>query len=260
VGPRDGQQLRISLLLAPLQGRHPLRRMKTSAAALALLILPLQLMGDPPPAGTTEPMQPLFTTDGVPKGWRTGLWSDVSKPAPEGVEWTVKDGVLHGGRARGCWLISDKEYADFILTYEFKLGPQGNSGCALRAPAAGDPAFDGLEMQMADFRYNEQAKDSELTGGLYRAAAPSEQVYKPEQWNSARIEMRGPKVKVTLNGKVVQDITLDDFKEAVKRHDGTGAPPLKDRPRKGRIGFQQLSRGDSEVLIRNAQLCELTEK
>ena len=43
---------------------------------------------------------------------------------------------------------------------------------ALRAPLKGDPAFDGMELQVADFRYNTRAKDSELTGGIYRAIAP----------------------------------------------------------------------------------------
>ena len=65
--------------------------------------------------------------------------------------------------------MSEKEYSDFILEYEFKLGQRGNSGLALRAPMKGDPAFDGMELQMADYRYNTSAKESELTGGLYRA-------------------------------------------------------------------------------------------
>ncbi|MGQ9592653.1 MAG: hypothetical protein ACUVYA_20445 [Planctomycetota bacterium] len=34
-----------------------------------------------------------------------------------------------------------------------------------RTSAAGDPAFEGMELQMADFRCNPSAKDSELTGG-----------------------------------------------------------------------------------------------
>jgi hypothetical protein len=35
-----------------------------------------------------------------------------------------------------------------------------------------------MELQVADYRYNTQAKPSELTGGIYRAIAPSKQVYK----------------------------------------------------------------------------------
>jgi Domain of Unknown Function (DUF1080) len=144
-----------------------------------------------------------------------------------------------------------------VLAYEFKLGPRGNSGCALRAPAKGDPAFDGLELQMADFRYNPQAADSELTGGFYRAAAPSRQVYRPEAWNEVRIELRGPIAKVVLNGETVQDIDLSTFTKTVKRHDDSEAPPLRDRPRKGRIGFQELSHDDGHVMIRKARIREL---
>jgi len=40
----------------------------------------------------------------------------------------------------------------------------------------------------------------------------------------------------------------------VKRHNGTDAPPVKDRPRKGHIGFQELSRGAEHVMIRNARI------
>src|SRR5215510_2406292 len=125
----------------------------------------------------------LFTEDGVPKGWVVTEWSDLAKPAPKDVQWTVKDGVLTGGKQRGTWLISEKEYADFILEFEIKLTERGNSGVALRAPMKGDPAFDGMELQVADLRYNTAAKDSELTGGLYRAVAPSKQVYKPTESN-----------------------------------------------------------------------------
>jgi hypothetical protein len=200
---------------------------------------------------------PLFAKDGKPEGFTVQLWSDIAKPPPEGAAWEVKEGVLMSTGTRGNWIISEKEYGDFILEYDFKLGPKGNSGCALRTPAAGDPAFDGLEMQMADFRYNEKALESELTGGLYRAAAPSKQVYKPEAWNSVRIELRGAKVKITMNDQVIQDISLEDFKDPVSRHDKSMAPPLKDRPRKGRIGFQNLGRDSEPVRIRNAKIQEI---
>lgn len=196
----------------------------------------------------------LFPKEGVPQGWRVGSWDDVSKPGPQGAQWLVKDGVLHGSEPRGTWLISEREYGDFILEYEFKLGTRGNSGLALRTPTKGDPAFDGMELQMADYRYNTNATAAELTGGLYRALAPSKQVYKPEQWNSYRVELRGSRIVVTLNGEKIQDADLSAFDQPVKRHDGTMALSLKDRPRKGRIGFQELSRGGDHVMIRNAQI------
>ncbi|UCG59870.1 MAG: DUF1080 domain-containing protein [Phycisphaerales bacterium] len=196
----------------------------------------------------------LFPKDGVPKAWLVRSWSDVSKEVDPEVTWTVKDGILHGSRTRGTWLVSKGQYSDFILKYDFKLGPTGNSGCALRAPLFGDPAFDGMELQMADYRYNTSAKDSELTAGIYRAIAPLKQVYKPEKWNSYVIKLQGSRLHVTLNGVVVHDLNLDEQSQVVLRHDGTKAPMVKDRLRKGHIGFQELSRNSSHVEIRNARL------
>ena len=196
----------------------------------------------------------LFPKDGVPDGWLVRSWSDVSKPVDPKIKWTVKDGILHGSEPRGTWLISKRQYGDFVLKFDFKLGETGNSGCALRAPLFGDPAFDGMEMQMADYRYNTSAKDSELTAGIYRAIAPRKQVYKPTQWNSYVITLKGSHLHATLNGTVVHDLNLDEQNQVVLRHDGKPAPAVKDRPRKGHIGFQELSRGGDHVQIRNARI------
>jgi hypothetical protein len=197
---------------------------------------------------------PLFTEEGVPKGWIVRAWDDVSNPAQGNPVWKVEKGVLQGGEPRGSWLLSEKEYGDIELEFEFKLGETGNSGCALRVPLHGDPAFDGMELQMADFRYNPQAKDSELTGGIYRAIAPIKQLYKPGEWNKYHVLLKGSRLKVELNGETIQDVNLDEQNQDVKRHNGSAAPPVKDRPRKGHIGFQELSRGAEHVQIRNARL------
>jgi hypothetical protein len=195
----------------------------------------------------------LFPEDGIPKGWIVTVWNDLSKPATN-IVWRVENGVLHGSKERGSWLISEREYGDFILEFEFKLGELGNSGCALRAPMKGDPAFEGMELQMADYRYNTAAKDSELTGGIYRAIAPKKQVYKPTEWNKYHIELIGNHLKVILNDEVIHDLDLSKQDQVVKRHDGTIAPPVKDRPKRGHIGFQELSRDNSRVQIRNARI------
>lgn len=195
----------------------------------------------------------LFPEDGIPKGWSVRTWDNVKNPAKEGV-WKVQDGILNGSEPRGTWLVSDKEYGDFVLEFEFKLGERGNSGCGVRFPGEGDPAFDGMEIQMADVRYNPEAKDSELTGGIYRAIAPKKQVYKPTEWNKYQITLKGDHIKVVLNDEVIQDLNLSEQDQTVKRHDGALAPAIKDRPRKGRLGFQELSRGGARVQIRNARI------
>jgi len=54
--------------------------------------------------------------------------------------------------------------------------------------------------------------------------------------------------------ETIQDLNLDEQNQEVKRHNGTPAPPVKDRPRRGQIGFQELSRGGDHVQIRNARI------
>ena len=105
----------------------------------------------------------LFETDGPPESWVVRKWNDLAMAAPEECHWTVVDGVLKPGTRRGTWLVSEKEYGDFILEFEIKLTEVGNSGIALGAPINGDPAFDGMELQFADFRYNTSGKPNALT-------------------------------------------------------------------------------------------------
>ncbi len=199
----------------------------------------------------------LFPQEGVPQGWLVRKWDNIKNPADQGVVWKVESGVLKGSDPRGTWLISEKEYGDFVLEFEWKLNERGNSGCGLRFPLTGDPAFDGLELQMVDPRYyppDMQVGAAELTGSLYKAISPRAQVFKPVEWNKYQITCRGPRVTVVLNGERILDVNLDDQMNTVKRHDGTDAPPLKERPRKGHIGFQELSRGGGHVEIRNARI------
>jgi hypothetical protein len=203
--------------------------------------------------------QPLFPKDGAPEGWRVRAWNDLAKDPGGDTAWTVKEGVLQPGKTRGTWLVSEKEYGDFILDFEIKLTEVGNSGVALRTPLKDDPAFVALEMQVADVRYNPSAKDDELTGALYRARAPQKQVYKPTEWNHVRIELRGTRLKATINDELIHDVDLATLDKPTKRHDGSEASAVKDRPAKGHLAFQHLSRNNEPILIRNAKLKALDD-
>jgi hypothetical protein len=221
-----------------------------------LLMAGALALGPVAPAAGDGGFVPLFPKDGVPKGWVVREWNDLSKPVKD-AQWAVKDGVLQSTRRRGTWLVSEKEYGDFILEFEIKLTKRGNSGVALRAPMKDDPAFVGMELQVADLRYNPKAKPDELTGAIYRALAPKKQVYKPEEWNKFRIELRGTHLKATVNGELIQDADLSKLDKPTLRHDGSKAKPVKDRPLRGHIGFQHLSGDSLPVLIRGARLKEL---
>ncbi len=207
------------------------------------------------PAGTGDGFRKLFPEEGIPTDWYVRSWADVEQPPDSPLaNWKVEHGVLHGSEPRGTWLVSDRTYRDFILDFEFKLSERGNSGVGLRFPDAGDPAFDGLELQMVDARYHGdyQPPPDELTGSIYKAIAPKEQVHKPTEWNHYRITLQRAKLTVVLNGQTIQTVDLDQQTTPLER-----GSPLKDRPRKGHIGFQELSRGGAHVLIRNARIKEL---
>jgi hypothetical protein len=227
---------------------------RSAAVAILLALLAASPLFSQEPSA--DGFVALFPDESALENWTVRRWDDISEPVDENVRWTLKDGVLHGCEPRGAWLVSNDEYGDFILEFEWKLGDRGNSGCGLRFPPDGDPAFDGLELQMVDPRYfgDAAAKPSELSGALYRAVEPSEQLFKPNDWNKYRIECIQERVRVTLNGKQIVDINLDEQTTPTSRHDGSEAPPLKDRPRKGRIGFQELSRGGDHVQIREARI------
>ncbi len=220
-------------------------------SALALALVAAALASSLP---AEDGFEPLFTEDGAPQGWHVTHWADVSKPPPEGAQWKVEQGVLEGSTPRGTWLVSDREYGDFVLAFEFKLGERGNSGVGLRFPGAGDPAFDGLELQIVDPRYygDDKVDPAQLAGGIYPAIAPTKQVYKPGEWNRYRITCRGPYIKVKLDGELIQDVNLDNWTDELER-----GVPLAERPRRGHIGFQELSRGGTFVQIRNARIKEL---
>lgn len=89
---------------------------------------------------------------------------------------------------------------------------------------------------------------------LDKAVAPRAQLYKPGEWNRYQVTCRGALIKVVLNGETIIAVNLDEQTSSPKRHNGTDAPPLKERPRKGQIGFQELSRGSGHVEIRNARI------
>src|SRR5687767_10616287 len=98
------------------------------------LLLALTLATTTAALAEDAPWKPLFEKDGPPAGFVVRHWADVGQPAQGNPVWQVKDGVLTSAGDRGCWLMSEKPYTDFELEYEFKLGPTGNSGLALRAP------------------------------------------------------------------------------------------------------------------------------
>ena len=217
------------------------------------------LVASPEP-GSVDPeiiakTHPLFPKNGVPEGWKVTAWNDVSVSGSEGVEWVIEDGVLHGSKPRGTWLVSEKEYGDFYIEFEFLLPPRGNSGFGIHFPSQGDPAFEGMEIQMCDPRYYTDYgytyEPHELAGSVYKVITPRVNMYRPGQWNKYQITCVGDKILIVLNGETVVNADLANENKQLER-----GLPLSERPRTGHLGFQELSMGDGHVMIRNIKIFE----
>ena len=154
------------------------------------------------------------------------------------------------------WLTTDKEYSDFILRVEWKLPAGGNSGVAIRYPKDGEPAHEGMEIQMLDDKSPDNAKrpPEELSGSLYVEVAPLHKTDKPVgEWNNTEITCKGSMLTVKNNGVETLKVNLDDLKILHGHH--TQYKPVSQRPRIGFIGLQ----GDRgmQVEFRNILIKEL---
>lgn len=124
-----------------------------------------------------------------------------------GSRWVLADGELSldfNREGRGGHLVTKKHYFNFEFKFEYKIGPNSNSGIKYRTDGAV-----GLEYQMIDDDdYKDNKKPSHRTGGLYDlAAVPADRKLNPAgEWNTARIVANGNVIEHWLNGEKVIDI------------------------------------------------------
>lgn len=126
-------------------------------------------------------------------------------------KYSAKDGVLsctEGARS----IYTEKEYGDFVFSFEFKLTPGGNSGIGIRVPAGGHPAADGMEIQILDHDHEKYAKLKpwQVHGSIYSIMPAKTGYLKPVgEWNQQQIVCIEDHVMVILNGAVIVDAWLD---------------------------------------------------
>ena len=95
-------------------------------------------------------------------------------------------------------------------------------------------------------------KKWQLTGAIYREIPPSIRATREAAtWQTMEIVCLKNKVSIYNNGIQIVDADLDEFTKSQ-----TEAKPLKDRPRKGLIGFQNY---DGPIQYRNVRLKPISE-
>jgi Domain of Unknown Function (DUF1080) len=176
----------------------------------------------------------------------------------------VEDGWLHclgkgGGSKGGGDIISDAEFNDFELQWEWKQASAGNSGLKYFILESRKEAL-GHEYQMIDDEREPDAKKAagkRVTASFYDVLAPTSRptVKTPGEINSSRILVKGNHVEHWLNG--VKVLEYECGSEAVRA--AVAASKFKTTTGFGDklTGHLLLQDHNSEVWFRNLRIREL---
>jgi hypothetical protein len=164
----------------------------------------------------------------------------------------VKDGAIMCRPSKGGTIYTKEEVGDFVSRLEIKLPPGGNNGLAIRYAGEGDTAYQGMcEIQVLDDNYEkatgEKIDPRQAHGSAYGMVAAARGYQHPiGEWNYEEVTVKGPTIKVELNGTVILDCDLSQVHEYLAGH----AHPGKDRTR-GYFGF---AGHNDPVMFRNISI------
>jgi len=185
------------------------------------------------------------------EGWRPYAREGV----PEG--WSVTEGQLMRSGPGGD-IITDRDFEDFELALEWRLGEGGNSGIFYRAALGEEWVYHSApEMQVLDDeRHADGASELTSAGANYGLhPAPRGVVYPVGEWNEVRLRVEGTHVQHWLNGELIveYDLGSPDWEARVAASKFSEWPAYG-RAARGHIGLQD--HGDP-VWYRNIRVREL---
>ena len=160
-------------------------------------------------------------------GKSLGGWSVQDGPE---TAFYVKDGaiVVHESAGFPAWLRSAQQYENFDLRGEFFVKGWTDSGIYLHAPEHGRNMWCGMKIHI--FHQVDAKPAPESMGAIFPVVAPLKVNVKNQgEWNSFRILMDWPRLRVWTNDEPVQDLDLETV------------PELRHRLRKGYLGLESLS-------------------
>ncbi len=189
-------------------------------------------------------------------GASTAGWRGYERPdCPSG--WQALDGTLARVAEAGD-LVTEEEYQDFDLEFEWRVAPGGNSGLMFHVSEDHDAPWEtGPEFQILDDALHPDGKEARTSAGSnYAMHAPRVHTARPAgDWNQARLLVRGAHVEHWLNGEKIVEYELwsDDWEQRV------AACKWKDRPDYGRrkSGHIALQDHGDAVAFRNLRITRL---
>jgi hypothetical protein len=194
-------------------------------------------------------------------GKTTAGWRTFKKDTFPAKGWVVEDGWLHCLGNGGGDIITDAEFDDFELVWEWKQASAGNSGVKYFITETRNAAI-GHEYQMIDEEREPDAKLADgkrVTASFYDVLKPTRVATKPPgEINHSRILVQGNHVEHWLNGEKVLEYECgsDAMKRAVAVSKFKNTPGFGDKI-KGHILLQDHH---SEVWFRNVKLRALSGK
>ena len=145
------------------------------------------------------------------KGWR------AFKQAEIGPGWKVENGVLFPDPKVAKDIVTKGDYANFELSFEWRISKGGNSGVMFHVIPEGSETYEsGPEYQILD--NSRGVPPGEQAGALYALVAPAMDMTKPVgEFNQARLIVDHGKVQHWLNGMEVAryQIGSPEFKALV---------------------------------------------
>jgi len=229
--------------------------MKLRSFASLVLVLSLARLASAAPAQDGPGWVSLFD------GKTTHGWRSFKKPGFPDHGWQVEEGWLHCLGKNGGDIITDQEFENFELEWDWKQAPGGNSGLKYfitekRASAVGH------EYQLIDEAREPDAKLGEgkrVTAAFYDVLKPAEvPPTKPAgEINHSKLVVRGNHVQHWLNGaKVLEyDCGSEALKAAVAESKFKNVQGFGEKI-KGHILLQDHH---SEAWFRNIRVHELGE-
>ena len=152
--------------------------------------------------------------------------------------WFLEKGILSISDTPGGIIWSKRKFGDFSISLEYKTSTKANSGLFFRTDPR-NAVQGGFEIQIASPGLY---KGKHIVGSLYDAKEPKVAAGKPDgEWNLMELTCKGSKIKAKVNGKLVIDVDINDWKEPNKNPDGSKnkfKTALKDLPRIGNFGLQ----------------------
>ncbi len=189
-------------------------------------------------------------------GQTTRGWRSFKKQSFPAQGWVVEEGWLHClGKTGGGDIITDAEFDDFELAWEWKQAPAGNSGVKYFVTETRNAAI-GHEYQLIDEEREpdaRQANGKRVSGSLYDVLKPARVATRPPgEINQSRVVVRGNHVEHWLNGAKVLEYECGSaaMKAAVAESKFKSTPGFGEKT-KGHILLQDHH---SEIWFRNVKV------